>query len=127
MTIIPSMRKVVILNKPFVENIKEEIYERVFEKIHELKILELYNISYNHSSEGGFELPKTQEWINYLNQQDKHTRSIHPYQHSRQLRFYTDNNNNIIGMRCKDNINIFTDYELDMICDLVNKVVENLF
>ena len=35
-----------------------------------------------------------------------------------------DNDNNIIGARCKDSINIFTDYELDMICHLVNGALD---
>ena len=53
--------------------------------------------------------------------------SLHIYQSTRQLRFYTDNNNNIIGAKCKDNIKLFTNAELDMICHLINECInENL-
>jgi hypothetical protein len=128
MTIVPSIRKIVVFDRPFSENIREEVCERMFERIHELEITALYDMKYNYSCEGGFELPKTQEWKDYLNKQDEHTRSIHTYQHSRQLRFYTDTTNtNIIGMRCKDYINLFTDYELDIICRMINEVIEDLF
>ena len=68
-------------------------------------------------------MPKTEEWINYLNNHEES--NIHRYQYTRQLRFYTDNNNNnnIISARCKDSVNHFTDYELDTICHLVDEVL----
>jgi hypothetical protein len=43
------------------------ILKKVLDKIKELEIVSLYNLSYNYSSEGGFELPKTTEWCEHLN------------------------------------------------------------
>jgi len=122
MTIIPSIRKKIIFNKSFPESIKEEVCERFFEKIHELNITALYDITYNYSAEGGFEMPKTAEWIEHLEQQKLY---IHRYQGSRQLRFII-NNNNINEAYCKDGINIFTDYELDTILYIINDILSNL-
>ena len=102
---------------------KKIICSRVLSLVIELDIIQFNKLEYNYSSEGGLELPKTTEWINYLNSNNQ---SIHIYQSTRQLRFITDNNSNIIGARCKDNINIFTDYELDMLCYLVNKVINEI-
>ena len=125
MSIIPSIRKNIVFNRQFSEIHKEDICKKVFNKIEKYKLILLYDISYNYSSEGGFELPKTDEWNNYLNNHENC--SLHIYQSTRQLRFYTDNNNNIIGAKCKDNIKLFTDTELDMICHLINECInENL-
>jgi hypothetical protein len=123
MAIVPSSRKNILFSGSFPENKKKEIYKLLFEKISSLNITLLCELKYNHSSEGGLELPKTEEWIDYLN---SHNQLIHIYQSSRQLRFFTDNHNNIIGARCKDGINIFTDNELDMICQLVNETIDEL-
>jgi hypothetical protein len=122
MSIVPSIRRNIFFNNPFPDSIKEEVCKKVFEKIRELGITSLYDMTYNYSSEGGFELPKTTEWNEYLNQQSQYTRNIHVYQSSRQLRFSTDNKNNINGAYCKDGLNIFTDYELDSILNIVNVV-----
>ena len=66
------------------------------------------------------------EWIKYLDNQNEYIQNIHTNQSSRQLRFYTDKYGNIIGAGCKDNINIFTDYELDMICRIINEVLDDI-
>lgn len=120
MTLVPSVRKFIVFDKPFPENIKKEVYRCVFDKIHELEITSLYEMKYNYSCEGGIELPKTPEWIDYL---DRHDQSIHIYQSTRQLRFDCEKDN-IIGMRCKDGINIFTEDELDNICFIMNEVIK---
>lgn len=124
MNILPSDRKNIIFNKPFHAKLKEEIYEKVLDKIKELEIVSLYDLSYNYSSEGGFELPKTIEWNEHLNNHpNDYVRGIHNYQSSRQLRFDIKSDSIVYGAYCKDSINIFTDKELDMIkfiVDLVN-------
>jgi hypothetical protein len=126
MSIVPSIRRNIIFNKSFPDSIKEEICERFFEKIYELKLTSLYDMTYNYSAEGGFEMPKTAEWIQYLNQQDDYTREMHKYKQTRQLRFMIDENNNINGGYCKDNINIFTDYELNTILNIMNTIINDL-
>jgi hypothetical protein len=123
MEILPSNKKNIIFNKSFHNSFKEEIYKKIIEEIKELKIISLFDLSYNYSSEGGFELPKTLEWCEYLNNHpNKYIRGIHNYQSTRQLIFDVDPNNNIFGMHCKDGINIFTDRELDLITFIVNLV-----
>jgi hypothetical protein len=123
MSIIPSNKIKIIFNKHIPHNKKKEIYDKVYAKIIELKVSSLYDIKYNHSYEGGFELPKTFNWINYLNNhQNNYIRNIHNYQPTRQLRFDINSDDNIIGAYCKDGITIFTDDELDTICSLVNEI-----
>jgi len=125
MEILPSNRKNIIFNKPFHNSIREDIYKKVINKINEQEIVLLFNLSYNYSSEGGFELPKTIEWYEHLNKHpNKYVRGVHNYQSSRQLRFDTDSSNNIFGAHCKDGVNIFTDEELDMIIFIVDLVVD---
>lgn len=122
MDILPSERKNITFDKPFHASRKKEIYQKVLEEIKELEIVSLYDLSYNYSSEGGFELPKTNEWYEHLNNHpNKYVRGIHNYQSTRQLRFDTGSDNNVIGAYCKDGINIFTDDELDTIKHLVDQ------
>lgn len=124
MAIIPSNQKEIYFNTVFAENIKEQICQSVFDKIKELNITELYELKYNYSAEGGVELVKTTEWLNYLDiHPDEYVRDVHKYQSTRQLRFIFDNNNNIMGARCKDGINIFTHYELNTIKIIFNQVL----
>jgi len=123
MSIEASSRTKILFFKSFPENMKKIICNRVFSMIFDQNIIQLNNLTYNHSCEGGFELPKTKEWITYL---DSHNQKIHIYQSTRQFRFYSDNNDNIIGACCKDNINIFNDYELDTICKLVNDAINEI-
>lgn len=49
MNILPSERKNIIFKKPFNSTRKKEIYQMVFDKIKELEIVSLYNLSYNYS------------------------------------------------------------------------------
>jgi len=123
MAIIPSYQKEIYFNTIFSINIKKNICQCVFEKIKELKITELYDLKYNYSDEGGVELPKTEEWLYYLqNHPNEHVCEIHKYQSTRQLRFIIKNYN-VIGARCKDGLNIFTNYELTIITNIFNQVL----
>jgi hypothetical protein len=77
------------------------------------------NLQTNNSAEGGFELPMTQEWlaILFMNPYVK-------YHAARQLRFI-EQNNQIIGLRCKDNIPYFTQLEIDSILEVCNSIIPN--
>ena len=122
-----SVRTRITFIRPFPDEMKDEICYYVFEQIKDLDIKSLFYISYNHSAEGGFQLPKTTAWIKYLdNHPDEYVRRIHIHQFTRQLRFMTDADNKIIGACCKDNINLFTDEELDLIELLVNNAIITL-
>lgn len=123
MDISPSLRKKISFITTFPESNKKYIVDSVIKRIKELDIKILKDLSYNHSYEGGIELPKTKEWNNYLyNNLNNYTFEISKYQSSRQLRFIICNNN-IIGATCKDSINIFTDDELDKIILIFNYVL----
>jgi hypothetical protein len=115
MAIIPSKR-----TRIYFGPIPQDKKYYLFEQVKNIDNNQLNNLEYNHSAEGGFELIKTKEWCEYL---DYTNQSIHTYQSTRQLRFIVDNQQNIIGGYCKDNINIFTDNELDRILELINKVI----
>jgi hypothetical protein len=123
MAIIPSNKTEIFFNTIFPDSVKKNICQGVIDEIKNSQITELYDLKYNYSAEGGIELPKTNDWFEYLESHpDEHVRTIHKYQTNRQLRFIIDNNDNIIGARCKDGINLFTDDELDKIMILFNKV-----
>ena len=72
----------------------------------------------NYSYEGGFELPLTLEWINCQNLNNK---DLLKYHNARQLRFVIDNDM-VIGLRLKDNINYMTDNEINKIIDCINNI-----
>ena len=97
---------------------------KIYDSVLEHKITCLLKLQLNYSYEGGFELEKTDAWINLLNLDPKN--DIHKYQGSRQLRFTIENDDNITGAHCKDNITLFTDEELDMICMLINESIDKL-
>jgi len=123
----PSSRSSITFIKPFPNNMKDEICYDVFNQIAKSDIKTLLYISINHSYEGGFELPKTTSWIKYLDEHpSEYVRRIHIHQFTRQLRFITDKDDNIIGACCKDNINLFTDEELYLIESLVNNAIISL-
>lgn len=125
MSITPSNQKEIFFNYFSLDSVKKNICNCVFDKIKEENITILKNLRYNYSHEGGVELPKTYEWNNYLdNHPIEQYRSLHKYQSSRQLRFIKNADNYIIGARCKDSINLFTDDELNKISELFETVLQ---
>jgi hypothetical protein len=114
MTAIPTKKSNTIFCTPFDSDIKKDIINRVLTKYPELME--------NYSSEGGFELPLTGEWRFCYNLRNYDI--MCKYHGSRQLRFVTDyDNKNIIGIRMKDNINYFSDIELNKIIQCINEAV----
>ena len=127
MSITPSNQKEIYFNYFFLDSVKKNICNAIFDKIKGENITILKNLTYNYSDEGGFELPKTYEWINYLdNHPNEQYRSLHKYQSSRQLRFIKNADNYIIGARCKDSINLFTDDELNKISEILETVLQSV-
>ena len=122
MSIIPSNLTTVYFNNNFLDSEKNQVCNNIFNKIKKENITILKDLTYNYSAEGGLELPKTNEWVNLLdNHPDKNKRILHKYQSTRQLRFI-NKNNYIIGATCKDSINHFTDDELNEIIDIINNL-----
>ena len=124
--IFPSSKTKINFIMSFPESMKEIITRLVIIKIKELNLKLLKDISYNYSCEGGIELPKTFEWVEYFdNHPNKFMSELSKYQGSRQLRFIIQDSN-IIGAVCKDSIILFTDEELDNITSIFNDVISNL-
>ena len=112
----PTNNTKIQLTYPFKDINKKLVIKNV------LKYCNLPNIVENHSSEGGFELPLTSIWFNA----NLINKELLDYHNARQIRFYTDNNNNIIGLRLKDGINYMTDEELIIIKECVDNAVKSL-
>ncbi len=95
---------------PFHISLKEYVISKV--------LLNNLKLKQNFSFEGGFELPLTNDWLNYEKLNNKH---LLKYHNSRQVRFVIDNDY-IIGLRLKDNINYMSDDELNEIITLINNI-----
>ena len=88
------------------------------------KVLVECNIPYlseNHSAEGGFELPLTQEWKS-ANLRNKHLLNYH---NARQLRF-VEGDGVIASLRFKDGINYWSDEELNKLNNCITSAVQSL-
>ena len=105
----------IILSKPFNSILKKQVIENV------LLNCNLENLTQNYSCEGGFELPLTDDWIS----SDLKNKHLLKYHNARQLRFIEENDN-IIGIRLKDDINYMTESELLQIKECIEEVVNLL-
>ena len=112
---IPSSHTQILFVKPFDIKLKDLIIKKILETSN------LDGIRSDPSSEGGINLPLNQEWISAELKNKKYL----DYHDSRQLRFMNclSDNNKIIGIRCKDGINYFTDEELTRIKQCVNEII----
>ena len=79
------------------------------------------NLSINGSREGGFSLPRTDEW-NYVDLQNK---KYLYYSEKRELRFKI-RDEFVVGLRTPNDINYFTDNELKQISECVNKATKEI-
>lgn len=113
---IPSSHTQILFVKPFDVKLKDLIIKKILETTN------LDGIRSDFSSEGGINLPLGPEWVKSgLELKNKQYLDYHD---SRQLRFMNcpDDNNKIIGIRCKDGINYFTDEELTRIKKCVDDI-----
>ena len=112
---IPSSQTQILFVKPFDVKLKDLIIKKI------ILISNLDGIRSDPSSEGGINLPLNQEWVRVELKNKKYL----DYHDSRQLRFMncSNDNNKIIGMRCKDGINYFTDEELTKIKEYVDDIL----
>ena len=117
--IIPSEMVSIRLYRPFSREKKEEVMREVILRAKNQQ--QLVGIRMNHSYEGGFELPLTNEWRNM----DLKNKQYLQYHNARQLRF-VENDHMITGLRVKDGINYMTDDELNTLKGYVDAVVEDM-
>ena len=117
---IPSSNTQILFVKSFDEKLKDLIIKKVLETSN------INGIRSDFSSEGGINLPLDPEWAGIELKNKKYL----DYHDSRQLRFMNchiehsvSDNNKIIGMRCKDGINYFTDEELTKIKKCIDDII----
>ncbi len=72
----------------------------------------------NKSYEKGFEMPLTLDWISCKKLKNSHLLKYHS---ARQIRFVIDDDI-IIGLRLKDDINYMTNKEIDNIINSINNI-----
>ena len=114
---IPSSKTQILFVKPFDVKLKDLIIKKV------LETSDINGIRSDFSSEGGVNLPLGPEWAG-LGIELKNKKYL-DYHDSRQLRFMNCpvDNNKIIGFRCKDGINYFTDEELTKIKKCIDDII----
>lgn len=108
----PALITRIYFSKSFDEKYKDEIVE---------KLIEMCNIprmQRDPSFEGGINLPLTHEWYQ-LQLQNKQYLDYHD---SRQFRFISQYGQ-VSGMRCKDEINYFTDEEINKIKKCMETII----
>lgn len=108
------------LTKPFDASAREQI---AFTVVQQLKPI-LPNLNVDGSWESGFNLPligtkwSTKDYGEYLN-------SIIKYHGSRQLRFsFNDLGTQVIGLRFKDGIVYWSDQEVQIVLECLNRIIE---
>lgn len=102
-------------SKSFDEKYKDEIVD---------KLIEMCNIpgmKPDPSFEGGINLPLTTEWYQAELQNKKYLN----YHDSRQFRFISQYGK-VSGMRCKDEINYFTEDEINKIKKCMETIISNI-
>ena len=114
--IVPTNNTIIYLDTPFNNSKKDIVIKSV------IGYCNSYDLKENHSAEGGFELPLTEEWMN-ANLKNK---NLLYYHSARQLRFYSKDGHTITGLRLKDGINYMTDEEISMIKNCVEHAVQLL-
>ena len=112
---IPTDRTGLYLTIPFDAKLKDTLIDKVLIECN------IPYLSENHSAEGGFELPLTQEWKS-ANLRNKDLLNYHD---ARQLRF-VEGDGVIATLRFKDNINYWSDEELDKLNNCITSAVKSL-
>ena len=112
---IPTDRTGLYLTIPFDAKLKDTLIDKVLIECN------IPYLSKNHSAEGGFELPLTQEW-KLANLRNK---DLLNYHNARQLRF-VEESGVITKLRFKDAINYWSDIELDKLNNCITSAIQTL-
>lgn len=86
----------------------------------------LKNISKNYSDEGGFSIPYNKEWQNSIRIQNPRNACYLVYHSYRDFRF-RENGENIIGLRCKDELRCWTEKERILLKKIINSFYDKHF
>ena len=104
----------IVFSKGINETLKKKFVYEV------IKNCNLDKLGSDPSYEGGFNLPLTYEWFI----KDLDNKEYLKYHDSRQLRFVKDNSTyKIIGLRYKDGINYWTENEILLLKESIEKVL----
>jgi len=100
---------------------KDMVIERCLEECKNKNLLE--KLTKNCSYEGGFELPLSYYWNNYIYELsvDKYN-LMKQYHSARQLRFVSKDSKTITGLRCKDAIPYWSKEEIESLVDTINAI-----
>jgi hypothetical protein len=109
---------IIYLTTPFDSKYKNTITDLVIKQIKSKSNLDIQS---DPSYEGGFNLPFNEKWLNY--NYGSHLNTIVKYHDSRQLRYYNDNNKQIIGLRYKDGIKYWDQDEIDILLEALDDVL----
>jgi len=109
----------IYLTTPFDSKYKNTITDLVIKQIKSNTNL---NINSDPSYEGGFNLPFNEKWKKY--DFGPHLNKIMEYHDSRQLRYYYDNNK-IVGLRYKDGIKYWDQYEIDILINALDDILSS--
>jgi hypothetical protein len=115
---------ILYFSKPFNSKYKTIITNTAIKEISNKFNLEM---SSDPSYEGGFNLPFNEKWRSF--DFGSHLNNImFKYHNSRQLRYYTNgiDHDTIIGLRFKDGINYWDQYEIDILLNTVNNLLNKL-
>jgi len=111
----PAVITRIHFSKSFDEKYKDEIVDKL------IKMCNIDGMQRDPSFEGGINLPLTTSWYQ-VELQNKHYLDYHD---SRQFRFISQYGK-ISGMRCKDEINYFTDEEINKIKKCMETIISNI-
>jgi hypothetical protein len=114
---------IIYFSKPFNSKYKNIITNNVIQEIIKKSNLEIRS---DPSYEGGFNLPFNNKWRSF--DFGSHLNNIIKYHDSRQLRYYTDgiDHDTIIGLRFKDGINYWDQYEIDILLKTINDLLNKI-
>lgn len=119
MDIYISEENEILFKTPFDESLKNKVANLAILKSH------ISDLSVDPSYESGFYLPISLQWKDAVNNQNiDYCKYLH-YHGERSFRFISSNNQ-IIGIRCKDNLRYWTNEERLYIKELVESVVDEL-
>ncbi len=108
----PAVVTRIYFSKSFDEEYRDEIVKKL------IKMCNINGMLPDPSFEGGINLPLTSEWY----QVELQNKQYLDYHNTRQFRFILQSGK-VFGMRCKDEINYFTDEEINKIKNCIEEII----
>ena len=112
-------------DKIFDKNLKNKVTNKVLELIdyhNENPENSPIKISICYSYESGFQMELTPEWREAIEIQNSNYAYLLKYHESRSFRFKEDNNK-VVGLRCKDSLRYWTTYEKNLLKKFIEDAI----